>query len=110
MSKTDWVTELDVIIGADTLSAEQKAYRLSQKVWINPALETLRIANRKAGIPYIVSIAGREYRFYHAEDAWRFAPVRTRAYCDCLYFRGVIESGQVWTSVDVSVYKDVTKI
>lgn len=109
-NKTGWVTELDVIIGAESLSESQKTYRLSQTVWLDPALETLREANCKDGISYIVSIAGYKYKFYHADDVWRFAPVRDRAYCDYFYFRGTVESGLVWESGDVSVWKEVTKI
>jgi len=107
-NKTGWVTELDVIIDAESLSAEQKAYRQSQKVWLDPALETLRIANRKAGISYIVS-AVYDYRLYCAEDVWSFATVRDRAYCSYKYFIDMLDAGLVWTSGDVSVYKEANK-
>lgn len=109
-NKTEWVTQLDVIIGAETLSESQKAYRLSQPVWLDPALETLRETNHKDGISYVVSIAGYKYKFYHPDDCWKFSIVRDRAYCDYLYFRGMVETdGLVWESGDVSVYKEVNR-
>lgn len=100
-SKTGWVTEADVIVGFESLSASEKAYRLSQKVWIDPALEPVRQAKYAAGITYIVRIAGYEYKFHCVEDVWCFAPVRDRAYCGYKYFIKELEAGRVWTSGDV---------
>lgn len=108
-NKTGWVTEADIIVGYDKLSDVQKAYRQSQKVWLNPELEPVRQAAQEAGITYIVSIAGYEYKFYCALDAWCFTPVRDRAYCGYDYFIDEIESGRVWESGDVEAWKEVHK-
>lgn len=102
--ETGWFTQADCIEGFDELSESQKAYRLSQKVYLDPALETLREANKKDGISYIVSIAGYKYRFYHTEDAFKFEYVKERAYCSYIYFVGTLASGQVWESGDVKVW------
>lgn len=106
-NKTGWVTELDVIIGADTLSAEQRAYRQSRRVYINPKYEAVREANRKAGIIYKVRI-GYTYIFDSSQDAFRFEYVRDRAYCSYKYFIDTLDDGRVWTSGDVEVWKEVT--
>ena len=102
MCKTGWITELDVLIGAEALTDDQKAYRQSRKVYINPKYEPVRVANRKAGISYIVS-AGYEYKFDCAQDVWSFPMVKDRGYCGYDYFLEEIEAGRVWESGDVSV-------
>ena len=108
-NKTGYITEADVIIGFDTLSNSEKAYRLSQKVYINPKYESVREANRKVGITYIVSIAGNKYMFHSAEDVWNFTPVRDRGYCGYKYFTDELTSDKVWSSADVEVWKQIEK-
>lgn len=102
-NKTEY-TQADFIVGFDTLSESQKAYRLSQKVHINPKYEPVRVANRKTGTAYIVSIAGYKYKFDCAEDAWGFEPVADRAYCSYDDFISELMDGKVWSSGDVEVW------
>lgn len=101
--KTEY-TQADFIRGFDTLSDQQKAYRLNQKVCINPKYEPVRVANRKTGTAYIVRIAGYEYKFDCAEDIWGFEPVADRAYCSYDYFIDELNAGRVWSSGDVEVW------
>lgn len=96
-------TQADFIIGFNELSESQKTYRLSRKVWLNPDYESVRVANRKTGTTYIVSISGYEYIFDCAEDAFKFEYVRDRAYCGYDYFIGELNAGKVWSSGDVEV-------
>lgn len=101
--RAGWVTQADVIIGFENLSASEKAYRLGQKVRINPEHEGVREVNRSAGISYVVSITGDEYKFYCAEDVWDFEPVADRAFCDYDRFIQELDDGPCWESGDVSV-------
>lgn len=101
-NKTEY-TQAYFIVGFNELSESQKAYRLSQKVYIDPKYEPVRVANRKTGISYLVSIAGYEYKFDCAEDTWGFAPVTDRAYCGYDYFVQELNAGRVWVSGDVEV-------
>lgn len=102
-NKTEY-TQADFIVGFDTLPESQKAYRLSQKVHINPKYESIRVANRKTGTAYIVSIAGYKYIFDCVDDTWGFAPVADRAYCGYDYFISELNAGRVWSSGDVEVW------
>jgi hypothetical protein len=102
-NKTEY-TQADFIVGFDKLSKSQKTYRLSQKVYIDPKYEPVRVANRNAGISYTVNIAGYEYKFDCAEDTWGFAPVADRAYCGYDYFISELNAGRVWESGDVEVW------
>lgn len=104
MSNKAEYTQADFITGFDELSESQKAYRLSQKVYIDPKYESVRVANRKSGITYIVSIAGYNYKFDCIEDTWGFAPVVDRAYCGYNYFISELNAGRVWSSGDVEVW------
>jgi len=102
-NETGWVTQADCIEGFEQLSESSKAFRLSQKVWIDPKYESEREANRKAGISYIVDAV---FRFYHPKDAWRLEAVRDRAHCSYDEFLETLASGQVWESGDVSVWME----
>jgi hypothetical protein len=102
-NKTGWVTQADCIEGFEQLSESSKAYSLSKMVWIDPKYELVRESNRKAGISYIVD---SKFRFYHPKDAWKFEPVRDRAYCSYADFFETLTSGQVWESGDVSVWME----
>jgi hypothetical protein len=108
-NETGWITEADIIIGFESLSQSEQTHRKNRKVYIDPALNTLRLANLRYGISYIVSLEGHKYRFYHLDDIWQFKPIQTAATCDHLYFVGTIVSGLVWESDDVKVWMTTNK-